>query len=136
MSMDLGTTPFFSDSSNEDSPLTSANRSSAPIVPTRSRGENDSPRINRVLEPLLQAAGGNERPNDGAGESLPAGILHQLNTFLERQELFNERLEQRIVAFEEQSQRGREKVSRRLPKALTVSIKCILNLVFTSSGNK
>ena len=119
----------------------------------------------------MQSAGGNERPTDGAGESLPAGILHQLNTFLERQELFttkqqnkillitnisnyisfppqiayklieagrskdilqikslsidglnNERLEQRIVAFEEQSQRGREKVSRRLPKALTVSI--------------
>ena len=133
---DLDTTPCFSDSLNKDSPLTSANRSIATIVPTRSRGENDSPRINCVLKPLLQSGGGNERPNDGVGESLPAGILQQLNTFLERQELFNERLEQRIVAFEEQSQRGWEKVSRHLPKAVTVSIGVFLNLVFTSSGTK
>ena len=77
-----------------------------PIVPTRPRREDDSTRINRVLEPLLQSASGNERPNDGAGGSLPARILQQLNTFLERQEIFNERLEQRIVAFEEQSQKG------------------------------
>ena len=91
-------------------------------MPTRSRGENDSARINRVLEPLLQSAGGDERPNEGADESLPVGNVQQLNTFFERQELFNERLEQRIVAFEEQSQKGREKkASRRLPKALTVS---------------
>ena len=40
-------------------------------MPTRSRGENDSARINRVLEPLLQSAGGDERPNEGADESLP-----------------------------------------------------------------
>ena len=91
-----------------------------PIVPSRSRGENDSAR-SRVLEPLLQSAGGNERPNDETGESLPAGILQQLNTFFERQERFNERLEQRIVAFEEQYQEGRKKkTSRCLPKALTV----------------
>lgn len=76
-----------------------------------------------MLEPLLRSAGSNASPNDGGGESLPAAILQQLNTFLERQEQFNERLEQRIVAFEEQSQKGREnKASRRLPKALTVSI--------------
>ena len=53
-----------------------------PIVPTRPRRENDSTRINRVLEPLLQSASGNERPNDGAVGSLPAGILQQLNTLL------------------------------------------------------
>ena len=40
--------------------------------------------------------------------------------FFERQEQFNERLE--IVAFEEQSEKGREKkASKRLPKAVTVS---------------
>ena len=73
--------------------------------------------------PLLQLANGSERPNDGAGESLPAVVLQQLNTFMARQELFNECLEQRIVAFEAQSQNGREKkASRRLPKALTVSL--------------
>ena len=109
-----------------------------PIVPTRPRREDDSTRINRVLEPLLQSASGNERPNDGAGGSLPAGILQQLNTFLERQEIFNERLEQRIVAFEEQSQKGREKEAsrRRLPKALTVSISLFFWLLSTSSGTK
>ena len=124
LSTNLDTTPSFSDSSNEDSSLTSASSSSTPIVPTRSRGENDSTRINRVLVPLLQLADGRERPNDGAGESLPAVVLQQLNTFMARQERFNERLEQKIVAFEEQSQNGREKkVSRRLPKALTVRIR-------------
>ena len=68
----------------------------------------------------MQAGGENERPpNDGAGVGL---ILQQLNMFFERQEQFNERLEQRIVAFEEQSEKGRErKASKRLPKALTVS---------------
>ena len=91
-------------------------------MPTRSRGENDSARINRVLEPLLQSAGGDERPNEGADERLPVGIMQQLNAFFERQELFNERLEQRIVAFEEQSHKGQEKKApRRLAKALTVS---------------
>ena len=77
-----------------------------PIVPSRSRGENDSATSHRVLEQLLQSAGGNERPNDETGESLPVGILQQLNTFFERQERFNERLEQRIVAFEEQPGRA------------------------------
>ena len=42
---------------------------------TRSRGENDSTIINRVIVPLLQLADGRERPNDGAGESLPAVVL-------------------------------------------------------------
>ena len=92
-----------------------------PIVPSRSRGENDSARSHRVLEPLLQSAGGNERPNDETGESLPAGILQELNTFFERQERLYERLEQRIVAFEEQYQEGRKKkTSRCFSKALTV----------------
>ena len=77
-----------------------------PIEPSRSRGENDSTTSHRVLEQLLQSAGGNERPNDETGESLPVGILQQLNTFFERQERFNERLEQRIVAFEEQPRRA------------------------------
>ena len=54
-----------------------------------------------------------------------------------RQERFNESLEQKIVAFEEQSQNGREKkASRRLPKALTVRISVFLSLLFTSSGTK
>ena len=137
LSTNLDTTPSFSDSSNEDSSLTSASSSSTPIVPTRSRGENDSTRINRVLVPLLQLADGRERPNDGAGESLPAVVLQQLNTFMARQERFNERLEQKIVAFEEQSQNGWEKkASRRLPKALTVRISVFLSLLFTSSGTK
>ena len=137
LSTNLDTNPSFSDSSNEDSSLTSASSSSTPIVPTRSRGENDSTRINRVLVPLLQLADGRERPNDGAGESLPAVVLQQLNTFMARQERFNERLEQKIVAFEEQSQNGREKkASRRLPKALTVRISVFLSLLFTSSGTK
>ena len=49
--------------------------------------------------------------------------------FFERQEQFNEGLEQRIVPFEEQSEKGREKkVSKRLPKALTVS-SYVLHLV-------
>ena len=90
-------------------------------MPSRSRRENDSARSHRVLEPFLQSTGGNERPNGETGESLPAGILQQLNTFFERQERFNERLEQRIVAFEEQYPEGREKkTSRCLLKALTV----------------
>ena len=92
-----------------------------PIVPSRSRGENDSARSHRVLEPLLQSAGGNERPNDETGENLPTGILQQLNTFFEGQERLNERLEQRIVTFEEQYQEGRKKkTSRCFSKALTV----------------
>ena len=132
LSTNLDTTPSFSDSSNEDSSLTSASSSSTPIVPTRS-----STRINRVLVPLLQLADGRERPNDGAGESLRAVVLQQLNTFMARQELFNECLEQRIVAFEAQSQNGREKkASRRLPKALTVRISVFLSLLFTSSMTK
>ena len=77
-----------------------------PIVPSRSREKNDSATSHRVLELLLQSAGGNERPNDETGESLPVEILQQLNTFFERQERFNERLEQRIVAFEEQPRRA------------------------------
>ena len=84
-----------------------------PIVHLRERGRNDdSLRVNCILEPLLQAGGENERPpNDGAGAGL---ILQQLNMFFDRQEQFNERLEQKIVAFEEKSEKRRE---RKAPSA-------------------
>ena len=121
--LDISPSPSDEDPSVFLTPATpSVSSTCIPIVPSRSGGENDSARSHRVLEPLLQSAGGNERPNDETGESLPAEILQQLNTFFERQETwFNERLEQRIVAFEEQYQEGREKkTSRSLPKALTV----------------
>ena len=115
--------PSLTDSLNEERSVTESSTPvlGTPIVPSRARGRNDdSSRVNRILEPLLQTGRENERPpNDGAGAGL---ILQQLNMFFERQEQFNERLEQRIVAFEEQSEKGRErKASKRLPKALTVS---------------
>ena len=88
------------------------------------RAGNDAGRINRALEPLLQAAGGNESQNNAAAERFPGQILEHLNNLsniLERQQALNERLEQRIMAVEEQSQNGREKKTTKcLPKALTV----------------
>ena len=121
-----GSTPSTSSSSNEElsvplPPIASTPRvnPTAPRVPARAG--NEAGRINRVLEPLLQAAGGNESQNNAAAERFPGQFLEHLNTILERQQALNERLEQRIMAVEEQGQNGREnKTSKRLPKALTV----------------
>ena len=64
----------------------------------------------------MQAGGENERPpNDGAGAGL---ILQQLNMFFDRQEQFNERLEQKIVAFEEKSEKRRERKVEKLKSLL------------------
>ena len=98
------------------------NSSTVPRVPARAG--NHTGRINRALEPLLQAAGGNDNQNNAAEERFPGQILEHLNnlsTILERQQTLNERLEQRIMVVEEQSQNGREKkTTKRLSKALTV----------------
>ena len=56
------------------------------------------------------------------GGQVPVEILHHLKSFIQKQEEFNQRLEQRIEDNINQSQKGREKKSRRLPKALTVSL--------------
>ena len=91
-----------------------------PIVPSRSRGENDSATSHRVLEQLLQSAGGNERPNDETGESLPVGILQQLNTFLkDKKGLVS--ASNRGLWLSKSNQEGRKKkTSGCLSKALTV----------------
>ena len=89
-------------------------RTTVPRVPARAG--NDASRINHVLEPLLQAASGNESQNNAAAARFPGQILEHLNTILERQQALNEHLEHRIMAVEEQGQNGREKkTSKRLP---------------------
>lgn len=49
------------------------NSSTVPRVPARAG--NYAGRINRALEPLLQAAGGNERENNAVAECFPGQIL-------------------------------------------------------------
>ena len=59
------------------------------IGSAKSRAGNNAGRINRALEPLLQAAGGNESQNNAAAERFPGQILEHLNnlsTILERQQ--------------------------------------------------
>lgn len=96
--------------------INSQSSASTPIVPTRPT--NEGGRINRVLAPLLDV---NADENVQGGQ-VPVEILDHLKSFIQKQEEFNQRLEQRIEANINQSQKGREKKSRRLPKALTVSV--------------
>ena len=105
-------------------PIASMPRVNSTVPRVPARAGNDAGRINHVLEPLLQAAGGNESQHNAAAERCPGQILehlNNLNTILERQQALNKRLKHRIMAVEEQGQNGREKkTSKRLPKALTV----------------
>lgn len=75
-------------------------------VPLLTRAANDTTRImNRVLVPLLTNE--TESRNDEAAKGLPSGILQWLDNFIQRQEQLNKRLEQRILAFEKESHKGR-----------------------------
>ena len=57
---------------------------------------------------------------------MPVEILDQLKSFIQQQEEFNQRLEQRIEDNMNQIQQGQEKKSRCLPKALTVSLTLVV----------
>ena len=93
-----GSNPSPSGSSNEElsvplPPIASStprvNSCTVPRVPIPARAGNNAGRINRALEPLLQAAGGNESQNNAAAERFPGQILEHLNnlsTILERQQ--------------------------------------------------
>ena len=96
--------------------INSQSSASTPIVPTRPT--NEGGRINRVLAPLLDV----NADESVQGGQVPVEILDHLKSFIQKQEEFNQRLEQRIEDNINQSQKGREKKSRRLPKALTVSL--------------
>ena len=96
--------------------INSQSSASTPIVPTRP--SNEGGRINRVLAPLLEV-NNNESVQGG---QVPVEILDQIKSFIQQQEEFNQRLEQRIQDNMNQFQQGQEKKSRRLPKALTVSL--------------
>lgn len=99
-------------------PLQSTNsqsNASTPIVPRRP--SNESGRINHVLVPLLEV----NTTESVQGRQVPVEILDQLKSFIQKQEEFNQCLDQRIEDNINQIQQGREKKSRRLPKALTVS---------------
>ena len=121
-----GSTPSSGSSFNKDlsvrlPPIASMPRVNSTVPRVPARVGNDAGRINHALEPLLQAAGGNESQHNAAAERFPGQILEHLNTILERQQALNKRLKQRIMAVEEQGQNGQEKkTSKRLPKALTV----------------
>ena len=85
-----GSTPSSSSSSNDYlsvplSPISSTPRVNPTVPRVPARAGNAAGRINRVLEPLLQAAGGNESQNNAAAERFPGQILEHLNTILERQ---------------------------------------------------
>lgn len=96
--------------------INSQSSASTPIVPTRPT--NEGGRINRVLALLLDV----NADESVQGGQVPLKILDHLKSFIKKQEEFNQRLEQRIEENINQSQKGREKKSRHLPKALTVSL--------------
>ncbi|CAH3192040.1 unnamed protein product [Porites evermanni] len=97
--------------------INSQSSASTPIVPTRPT--NEGGRINRVLAPLLDM----NADESVQGGQVPVEILDHLKSFIQKQEEFNQRLEQRIEDNINQSQKGREKKSRRLPKALTANVR-------------
>ena len=57
-------------------------------------------------------------------------ILDHLKSFIRKQEEFNQRLEQRIEDNINQSQKGQEKKSRRLPKALNSTFNTFVVFTF------
>ena len=105
--------------------INSQSSASTPIVPTRPT--NEGGRINRVLASLLDV----NADESVQGGQVPEEILDHLKSFIQKQEEFNQRLKQRIEENINQSQKGREKKSRRLPNALTVSLTLFHLLVFT-----
>ena len=79
---------------------------STPIVPTRP--SNEGGRINRVLAPLLEV----NNTKSVQGGQVSVEILDQIKSFIQQQEEFNQRLEQRIEDNMNQIQQGQEKKSR------------------------
>ena len=83
--------------------INSQSSASTPIVPTRPT--NEGGRINRVLAPLLDV----NADESVQGGQVPVEILDHLKSFIQKQEEFNQRLEQRIEDNINQSQKGRGK---------------------------